>query len=392
MTSSTRHLAHGQIDVVSAPTRDGYREFDAFSPVPLQQFSGDYDAEASAYYAEAANQLASLAATLPNQQAGPANIARAREASSSCSIEDIHVRPYEILIQPFLATKPRLAVHQGAACSSAISHLTERPIGHDSILAAHRELLETDPEYHGHPAGQYRTRPVFIVSGSQVIHCMAPPDRLDALMNDLISWTNSPDRMAYPLDIQIALAHYQFETIHPFPDGNGRIGRAINAAIFRQHFNQPAEVPFSHSVHIDADRHDYYRALSGVRSKADWPRLLTFINSALINDAYYNIHAVNQLIQARQTWRRDHALRPDELDAADLALSNPFISTARIRQRLGVSSARARRILTNLKKAGILVPTSAAHRPAVHQCPTVMNAYFIREPQPPRPAPDPSRF
>ncbi len=220
MTSPERHLAHGRIDVVSVQTRDGRRQFDAFSPAPLQQFSGDYDAESSAHYAEVLRRLASLAATLPAGKHGPANIARAREASSSCSIEAIQIRPYQLLIQPLLATKPSLSAIQGKACSNAIAYLNERTISRQSILGAHRRLLEDDPEYSQHPAGHYRTQPVFIVSGNRIIHCMAPPNRLDLLMDDFLKWAQSQSRGNYPLDIQIALAHYQFETIHPFPACN----------------------------------------------------------------------------------------------------------------------------------------------------------------------------
>lgn len=381
MTNPTRHLKHGRIDPVSAETSDGWHEFDAFSPAPLQQFSGDYDAESSAHYAEVLRRLASLAASLPKGTPGPANIARARDASASCSIEAIHVRPYELLIQPHLSAKPRLATLQGSACINAIRYLSQHPIDHVAILGAHRALLEDDPEYVGHTAGVYRSRPVFIVSGSRIIHCMAPPNRLDQLMADLLAWLQSPAPHVYPLDIRIALAHYQFETIHPFPDGNGRIGRAINAAIFRQHHAQSPRTPFSHSVHIDVDRQDYYRALSDVRSEADWQRLFIFFTSALTNDAYLNTHSIERVLAARQTWQKDSALKQDELHAADLTLSNPFVTSKTIRSRLNISSSQAQRILSNLTRAGILEPTTTSHRPVIHQCPAVMNAYFIKPPE-----------
>ena len=188
--------------------------------------------------------------------------------------------------------------------------------------------------------------------------------------------------MITPFDIQIALAHYQFETIHPFPDGNGRIGRAINAAIFRQHHAQSPRTPFSHSVHIDADRSDYYRALSEVRSEANWQRLFRFFTSALTNDAYLNTHSIERILEARQAWQNDHALSQAELDAADLTLSNPLVTSRTIRSRLNISSREAQRILSNLTRADILQPTPIPHRPVIHQCPAVMNAYFIRPPAP----------
>lgn len=114
--------------------------------------------------------------------------------------------------------------------------------------------------------GRWRSFPIVIVRGAsagkeEVLYSAPPHDRVAAMMQQFLTSLKSDAR---PLPVRAALAHLWFESIHPFSDGNGRIGRALVEYIFAQ----DAALPFSLSRQIEADKQGYYRALQAGRSVA----------------------------------------------------------------------------------------------------------------------------
>jgi Fic family protein len=156
----------------------------------------------------------------------------------------------------------RLVVANVRAMSAAIAlsdHLDE-----DSILAMYDALLrDTAPEYVGH----WRDEQVWIGGGSVSPHpaSFVPPhqDRVPALMADLVAFARRPD---VPVLTQAAIAHAQFETIHPFPDGNGRTGRALLQGMLRHgRLTRNVTVPVSAGLLHDTDA--YFSALTEYRAR-----------------------------------------------------------------------------------------------------------------------------
>ncbi len=112
--------------------------------------------------------------------------------------------------------------------------------------------------------GRWRSFPIVIVRGAaagkeEVLYTAPPPDRVAYMMQDFLSSLESDVR---PAAIRAAIAHLWFESIHPFSDGNGRIGRALVEYIFAK----DAALPFSLSRQIEADKQGYYRALQAGRT------------------------------------------------------------------------------------------------------------------------------
>lgn len=112
--------------------------------------------------------------------------------------------------------------------------------------------------------GRWRSFPIVIVRGAaagreEVLYAAPPPDRVVGMMQEFLSSLESDGR---PVPIRAALAHLWFESIHPFSDGNGRIGRALVEYVFAK----DAALPFSLSRQIEADKQGYYRALQAGRT------------------------------------------------------------------------------------------------------------------------------
>lgn len=111
--------------------------------------------------------------------------------------------------------------------------------------------------------GRWRSFPIVIVRGAwagkeEVLYSAPPHDRVAPMMQEFLTSLDSDSR---PVPVRAALAHLWFESIHPFSDGNGRIGRALVEYIFAQ----DAALPFSLSRQIEADKQGYYRALQAGR-------------------------------------------------------------------------------------------------------------------------------
>lgn len=145
------------------------------------------------------------------------------------------------------------------------------PLDDATLCSWHAKLMRGQVE--AASLGCYRTgdEPMCIVSGDPFdpeIHFQAPPSALVPVeMRRFLEWFNATapgeNRAVLPALARAAIAHLHFETIHPFPDGNGRIGRAISEKALSQAVDRPLLIALSQT--IEARRKDYYKALAGTR-------------------------------------------------------------------------------------------------------------------------------
>lgn len=142
----------------------------------------------------------------------------------------------------------------------------QQPLTEDMLLQWHELLMLGANPYHSYEWGMWRTgdEPMQIVSGhlnKERIHFEAPPsDLVSQEMTNFISWYNHPDNQKLPGPIRAGIAHLYFESIHPFQDGNGRIGRALSEKILSQDLGYP--ILFSISSSIEKNKANYYQELS----------------------------------------------------------------------------------------------------------------------------------
>jgi len=171
-----------------------------------------------------------------------------------------------------LASVRELAEVKGAI--AAYDRLNElNPLKLDDLLEAHR-LMMGDVLNH---AGSFRNKQVGVYKGKEVVHVAPPAHQISGLMAELFEWVNQSD--AHPL-ITSSVFHYEFEFIHPFIDGNGRMGRLWQTLMLAQWKPLFVDMPLE-SV-IKAHQQEYYKALGSADSAADSTTFITFMLRAIL--------------------------------------------------------------------------------------------------------------
>jgi Fic family protein len=176
-------------------------------------------------------------------------------------------------------------------------------------------------------------------------------DRIEPLVADLMAYARRVDQ---PVLAQAALAHAQFETIHPFPDGNGRTGRALLHAMLRHHrLSRHVTVPVS--AGLLADVAGYHAALTAYRAGDPDPVVRLCVDATF--RAITNGRALAaELAEIREGWRSAITARRDSAvwQAADLFLARPVLDAVQVAGALGIAVPNAHRHLERLVEAGVL--------------------------------------
>lgn len=142
------------------------------------------------------------------------------------------------------------------------------PTDENDLLKAHELLMSGLLDRPGH----YRSKGVGIMGGTQIIHMAPPAERVPALMRDLFHWLRRTD--AHPL-ILSSVFHYEFEFIHPFEDGNGRMGRLWQTLILTRSNSLFSDLPVESMVY--ANQPEYYAALNKSTELADSSPFIEFM-------------------------------------------------------------------------------------------------------------------
>lgn len=229
-----------------------------------------------------------------------------------------------------------------------------------AILETHRILMQDDqPSI----AGKWRVEQNWIGPGNAGprLASFVPPahERVPALMADLFTFIHRTD---LPVIALVALAHAQFETIHPFIDGNGRTGRTLMHAILRNRgLTTESTVPLSAGILSNTE--DYFSALTHYRFGETCPIIFMTARSTvhavglgrqLVGDLQTIREGWNDLIKARRgavAWR-----------LADMLIGQPVVTRDLISQRLEVGENNVDRILQPFEEAGILIKTGSLSR------------------------------
>jgi Fic family protein len=230
----------------------------------------------------------------------------------------------------------------------------------DTILAAHQALLDR----HAYAApGRLRDQQVWIGSNALSPHTASfvPPhqSRVPAALDDLIAYVH---RVDLPVLVQVAIAHAQFETIHPFNDGNGRIGRTLVHAMLRHSgVTRTLTVPVSAGLLTDTSA--YFQALTDYREGYVETIIRQFINASFRAIGNGRI-LVDDLEQVYEGWSESLASRRGSAARRLLPhlLNQPAVNIAYVETATGVALSAAQRAVEQLEDAGILKRAGGGQR------------------------------
>ncbi len=220
-------------------------------------------------------------------------------------------------------------------------HLDELdPYKVDDLLLAHRVMMRGLVQ----EAGEFRSRPVGVVdSKGNVLHFGTLPQYVPGLVEELIDWTKcSP----LPVLIKSCVFHYEFEVIHPFADGNGRIGRLWHTLLLSQWNPLFAWLPVESIIHDH--QQEYYDAINRSNAEGEGTVFVAFMLGVIreaLEEVVSEQPGVPALSRADERWTQIEA----RLQTA------PHIRNADVQAMFGVSPATAGRLLTGFVNEGRLV-------------------------------------
>lgn len=311
------------------------------------------DPETALLAAEAEKELARFDAEQGHRIADFAPVLLRSEAASSSQIENLTASARAILSAELGLRKSRNAelVSENTQALRAALELAD-DVSADRIQEMHRVLMASQPR---HTPGRWRTEAVWIgtraesPSGAEFV---APAHgRIPDLISDLVMFSRRVDIPALQL---VAISHAQFETIHPFTDGNGRTGRAVAQSLLRFHdVTRNVAVPVSAGLLVDVN--DYHQALTAYRRGELDPIVRAFAHASL--RAVANAQSLlSELEDIRSTWEARLTVRRDSKawPLLDVILRRPVLNSATAAAELGIQQSNAYPALKALVDCGIL--------------------------------------
>ena len=294
------------------------------------------------------------------------------ESAASSQIEHLTVGARQLALAEIgMAASPNAELVAGNVATMRAAIRLADELTTDAVLAMHAALMTGTPQA---LPGRWRDTQVWIGSSglSPAGALFVPPTaaRLPAAMDDLTKFMNRYD---LPVMIHTAIAHAQFETIHPFIDGNGRTGRALIHAMLRAAgVMRNVTVPVSAGLLSRID--DYVGALTAFR-QGDVRPIVTTMASAAERGAFLGRWLVDQLADLVTSWK--DSVRPRAHSALEsllyLAIGQPALTVAVVVSSLSVSETAARRAIDQAVHAGVLIPTTDKKRNRVWLATSVVN-------------------
>jgi Fic family protein len=188
-----------------------------------------------------------------------------------------------------------------------------------------------------------------------------PPEELAALLADWERYAN--EVVELPLLVRAGLLHYQFETIHPFLDGNGRLGRLLIVFFLVANGRLPSPILYL-SPYFEEHREEYYQHLQHVRERGELDEWLTFFLDGVEIQANDAVARAERLVDLREQYRQRVArvTRSNALAVVDIAFDSPVLTSRVVESRLAVTRPTALSLLQQLADLDVLVEHATGPR------------------------------
>ncbi len=291
-----------------------------------------------------------------------------REALSSTRIEGTRASMVEVFEADAAGEAPNADVEEVvnyvAAMRWGLERLDELPLSTRLLCEMHGRLMAGVRGRELAP-GELRTSQNWIGAPGSTIETAQfvppPPEELPALLADWERFAHEDPEL--PLLVQNALLHSQFETIHPFLDGNGRLGRLL--LVFFLIARNRLTVPLLYlSAYLEHQRQDYYDALQSIRETGDPIPWVDLFLTAVETQADDAVQRAQRIIALRESYLQRAATMgtPNALALVDLICENPVVTTRAIEDHLSVSRPTALRLLRRMEEQGVLTETDSGTR------------------------------
>jgi Fic family protein len=344
---------------------NGYRAFipNPLPPVPAIDLTGNVQALLS-QADHALGLLEGAALLLPNPELFVFMYIR-KEAVLSSQIEGTQSSLQDVLsaeaklFDPNAPSDVGEVVNYVRAMQHGIARLDQLPISVRLIREIHAELMQGARGGNLTPGELRRSQNWIGPAGCGIRNASfvpPPPHEMLQAMSELELFLNSPSSL--PLLVQIAIAHVQFETIHPFLDGNGRVGRLLITFLLmnRGLLTQPV-LYLSH--HFKRHRSAYYEHLQTVRTRGDWEGWVEFFLQGVIDVSREAALTAKSILAMREEYRSKIA---DTMGRGagsahrvmEKLFDQPIVAVATVREWLDITPAGANSVVNRLVEIGLL--------------------------------------
>ncbi|GDX53501.1 toxin Fic [Bacteroidota bacterium] len=253
-----------------------------------------------------------------------------------------------------------------AATNQSIAELNKLPLSSRLLKQMHKRLLQGVRGKNKTP-GEFRRSQNWIGGATLKDAVFIPPhqNELADLMSDLEKFMNN-DELHLPHLIRIGMAHYQFETIHPFLDGNGRLGRLM-IVLYLVSNNLLSKPALYLSDFFERNRRDYYDKLTAVRTKNNMTQWLTFFLVGVNEAAQNSIVVFGKILKLKKEIEEKKIVKlgkriPLAMELLRLLYSKPVLDANEIAVALKVNISTAHRLVLDFEKLKILTEKTGFHR------------------------------
>ena len=345
------------------PQSSGYS---AFVPAPLPPEPPlELDLDTITLLSEADRALGRLdgmVKTVPDPDFFVAMYVR-REAVLSSQIEGTQSTLEDLLaveLEPAARTVPddvEEIVNYVSAMNHGLKRLDELPLSLRLIREIHRTLLRGGRGAHATP-GEFRTTQNWIgPAGSTLANATFVPPPPPEMNEALFAFENHLHAEgALPMLVDIGLAHAQFESIHPFLDGNGRVGRLLITFMLVQ--REALRSPLLYlSLYFKTHRAEYYERLTAIRERGDWEGWIRFFLRGVASTAREAAETAEQIFDLREHHRSqvvERQMGQNALRLISLLFARPVVNVKLVQTELGVAWATANKLLGQLEEVGVV--------------------------------------